>query len=127
MEIRFDYDAQANFVNYTVEGLLDVEKLSITINQAMELVDLGRSYFDLWDLRAIELSDNVSELIWAMAEITRQRASTKRRPAGKTALVADSAHIYGLGRMYEQMLHEDVYWEQQVFDDLGQAIGWLFQ
>lgn len=125
MNIQYMYDRKTNFVHYIVKGVFAVDDISSKIMEVMEQVDPERQYYDLWDIRGVELLDNASDLIWAMAEATRQRASTRKRPRGKTALVADANHLYGLGRMYEQLLHDNVHWEHQVFSGIDQAMTWL--
>ncbi len=126
MNIQYEYDRVKNFTRYHVAGVFKVNDVSAKILEVMEQVDLTRPYFDLWDIREVESSDDTGDLIWSMADVTRHRAAKKIRPQGRTALVADSRHIYGLSRMYEQLLQESIHWEHQVFTDVDQAVEWLF-
>jgi hypothetical protein len=122
-EIETTIDRAADLTVHTVSG--DVT--------APEIVDALHRYFAgvptkyiLWDLCEADLTGLTASDVRMIAQTARRY--THLRPGGRTALLACSDFVYGLGRMLEQTLSaSESPVEAMTFHDRDAALAWLGQ
>ena len=116
-------------IEYVKDGVV----LSLTgVITSKEILDAGTEIitrhefasrkYTLWIFQSVEDIKISANEIRRMAEQDKQ--SSKVNPGMKVGIVSDSAHVFGLGRMYEAYAEESR-WETMVFYNLEDAQEWI--
>jgi hypothetical protein len=116
--IHFAFDERAQLIRATAHGIITAGEV-IEYLRAKAGDDL-QGFDELFDARDVVLDLSLDDLQNVADEVNRRGAGLA---PGKTAVVTDSAFVYGLASAYAQMVDNGSRF--RVFAELSQAKEWL--
>lgn len=121
MPVTFKYDETGGIVLTTGRGIVSFEDLMRHIEAKARMKISGVA--ELFDARDMTLDLSLAQMR-QLAEETESRLGAK--PPNKTAVVTNSAFIYGLARAYADISRQNKS-QFEVFSDIQDAQSWILK
>ena len=121
MPIKMESDHKRNLTTFSASGELTYAE---QIAALQEFYGTKPTVNVLWDFRAITGNRISSRELGHIIAFVKE--NEKKRPAGKTALVASTDAHFGLARMSEIMAEgEGLPWAMRAFRSIERAFDWI--
>jgi hypothetical protein len=121
MPVTFKYDERSGIVLTTARGIISFEDLMSHMEAKAHMKLSGAA--ELFDARDITLDLSLAQMR-QLAQETENLLGSQQ--LDKTAVVTNSAFIYGLARAYAAVSRQDKS-QFEVFSDVQDAQGWILK
>ena len=115
-------DSEKDLTVHTCTGTITAEEL---LDAVKALYDEGPTPNHIWDMTGADVSGLAGTDLKQLAQFAKQYAPP--RQGGRTAIVSETDHAFGLGRMYEAFSEFAGHQSQiSVFRSLEEADAWIW-
>ena len=123
MEIKTRIDTEKNIRYHVVEGRIEPPALAAALGSVYASDRYDPSMSSLWDFRDADFKSVGAADVRSLGDIVQSHWGQSRR--SRSALVVSRDLGFGLSRMYEMNLNDDLKSQVRVFRDMDAALAWI--